>query len=868
MGSLGIFGHLVADEEGIETEDRSRELSIVSSLSSPQRGARFSKSRNVQDPGSLAAPMASMAFADSAASEGEAFAVNGLPTGKAGAEGKEVASVEPTVRKEFADTAFWAASLKTDENGIAEVEFDMPENLTGWKIRTWAMGHGTRVGEGESEVVTVKNLLLRLQAPRFFVEKDEVVLSANIHNYLDSKKKVTAVLELDGECIQLPDNARQTVEVEANGEARVDWRVKVVKEGEAVVRMKALTDEESDAMEMRFPVYVHGMMKMESFSGVIRPEATEGIIELTVPTERRIDESRLELRYSPTLAGAMVDALPYLAEYPYGCTEQTLSRFLPTVITQKILKDMGIDLEAVREKITNLNAQEIGDDVKRMKDWQRLCGTKRWNGKKWVNRNPVFSEEEVGRMVRKGVRRLTTMQLSDGGWGWFSGWGERSYPHTTAYVVHGLQIARLNGVKIDEGIIARGVKWLDRYQAQQIKKIKNWEKQVHPRKRYADNLDAFVYMVLNDADQRSAEMNDYLYRDRNHLALYAKAMYGLALHVQKQHDRRDMLIRNIEQFLVLDNENQTAYLNMNNGGYWWYWYGSEYEAHAYYLKLLAATKPKSEQAAGLVKYLLNNRRHATYWNSTRDTAVCIEAMADYLRATGEDKPDMTLQVSLDGRKMKEVRITSDNLFSFDNKLVLFGDAVEDGKHTLKLQRTGKGPVYYNAYLSNFTLEDFITRAGLEIKVDREVYKLVPVEKTIKVAGSRGQALDQKVEKYKRVKLNNLDTLKSGDLVEVELEIASKNDYEYIVFEDMKAAGFEPVEVRSGYNGNDMGAYVEFRDERVVFFVRWLARGKHSVSYRMRAEIPGRFSALPTRAHAMYAPELKANSDEIKLMIED
>ena len=74
---------------------------------------------------------------------------------------------------------------------------------------------------------------------------------------------------------------------------------------------------------------------------------------------------------------------------------------------------------------------------------------------------------------------------------------------------------------------------------------------------------------------------------------------------------------------------------------------------------------------------------------------------------------------------------------------------------------------------------------------------------------------------------------------------------------MKPAGFEPVDLRSGYTGNDLGAYVEFRDNRVVFFARTLARGKHSVSYRMRAEIPGKFSALPTRAAAMYAPELKA-----------
>ena len=139
---------------------------------------------------------------------------------------------------------------------------------------------------------------------------------------------------------------------------------------------------------------------------------------------------------------------------------------------------------------------------------------------------------------------------------------------------------------------------------------------------------------------------------------------------------------------------------------------------------------------------------------------------------------------------------------------------------------------------------------------------------MKVAGGHGQAVDQKVEKYDRQPIENMGELKSGDLCEIELVIDSKNDYEYIVFEDMKPAGFEPVDLRSGYTGNEMGAYVEFRDNRVAMFVRALARGKHSLSYRMRAEIPGQFSALPTRAWAMYAPELKANSDEIKLKVTD
>ena len=229
---------------------------------------------------------------------------------------------------------------------------------------------------------------------------------------------------------------------------------------------------------------------------------------------------------------------------------------------------------------------------------------------------------------------------------------------------------------------------------------------------------------------------------------------------------------------------------------------------------------------------------------------------------------MTVEVYYDGKLQKAVEITPQTLFTFDNKFVLAGDAVTAGQHTIELKRKGTGPLYYNGYLTTFTLEDFIKRAGLEVKVDRKYYKLVKAPKSIQAAGSRGQVVEQEVEKYDRQELPNLSEVKSGDLVEIELEIQSKNDYEYLVFEDMKPAGFEPVDLRSGYTGNDLGAYVEFRDNRVVFFARELARGRHSVSYRMRAEIPGRFSALPTRARAMYAPELKGNSDELKIGVKD
>ncbi len=891
MQNVGVFGQSSADEPGPVSRGIGDELSRQNINEFKSKGARrLAFGMDVKMMAGAAPPPAAMpAMAMEKMEEAEA---SPAATGDDGQQ----QMAETTVRTKFADTALWRGNIVTDEQGKVEIDLTMPENLTTWKTLAWAMGPGCRVGQASAESVTTKNLIIRMQAPRFFVQTDEVVLSAIVHNYLKTDKKVKVQLDIQDDSgkpspiikdlgviasSSVPATSDRIVEVPAGGEVRVDWRVKVLREGKAKITMKALTDEESDAMEMEFPVYVHGMLKTESFCGVIRPDGDTSTVKINVPAKRRPDASRLEIRYSPTLAGAMLDALPYLIEYPYGCTEQTLNRFIPAVITQRTLQKTGVNLADIEKQITNLNAQEIGDDIKRMKDWQRLCGTKKWDGEKWVDRNPVFSQAELDEVVKTSLARLTGMQCSDGGWGWFSGVGERSWPHTTAVVVHGLQIAQANDVAIVPGVVKRGLDWLKRYQDEELRRLKLWESGNHdyPAKSQADNLDALVYMVLVDGKIDNAEMRKYLYRDRLSLSVYSMAVLGIACHNAGDIEKRDMLIQNISQYLVKDDENQSAWLKLPAGHYWWCWYGSENEAMAWYLKLLCLTDPKGKTPSRLVKYLLNNRRHGTYWNSTRDTAYCVEAFADYIKASGEDSPDMTVEIVIDGKVVKSVKIDKSNLFTFDNKLVMEGQAVTTGEHEITIRRKGTGAVYFNAYLTNFTLQDPISKAGLEIKVTRKYYKLVPVKKTVKMAGSRGQAVDQRVEKYERIELpspfdgksdvsQKMPMVKSGDIVEIELTIESKNDYEYIMLEDMKAAGFEPVELRSGYGDNDMGAYMELRDNRVTFFIRRLARGQHSLRYRMRAEIPGSFSALPTKASAMYAPELKANSDEMKVAIED
>ena len=285
----------------------------------------------------------------------------------------------------------------------------------------------------------------------------------------------------------------------------------------------------------------------------------------------------------------MVDALPYLIDYPYGCTEQTLNRFLPAVITQQTLRKMGIDLAAIQDRnaptSTPRKFLRRGDDRERSKGWKRF------------DRNPVFDDAELTKVVKAGVNRLTEMQLSDGGWGWFSGWGERSAPHTTAVVMHGLLVAKSNDVAIVPSVLERGTAWLESYQAEQIavdRKLRQAGRRrqpVRPYKRHADNLDALVYMVLAEAGKdnkadarvplpRSHEAGrlqpGHLRTGPAHARRRRKATHG---HAQPQPVRPQ------------DDENQTAWLELPTSG-WWYWYGSEYEAHAYYLKLLAATRTR------------------------------------------------------------------------------------------------------------------------------------------------------------------------------------------------------------------------------------------------------------------------------------
>jgi uncharacterized protein YfaS (alpha-2-macroglobulin family) len=124
---------------------------------------------------------------------------------------------EPTIRKDFKDTAFWTADALTGADGKATVKVTLPDNLTTWRATARAVTSDTRVGAAIGKVLARKDLILRLETPRFATEGDTVTISGIVHNYLNSEKTTKVSVEVTG--AQLIDAPIQTFTIAKQGEA-------------------------------------------------------------------------------------------------------------------------------------------------------------------------------------------------------------------------------------------------------------------------------------------------------------------------------------------------------------------------------------------------------------------------------------------------------------------------------------------------------------------------------------------------------------------------------------------------------------------------------------------------------------------------
>jgi len=692
---------------------------------------------------------------------------------------KGKAAAAPTeVRSEFADTMLWTPSVLTDENGVATVRLERTaDNLTTWRVTARAVTADGLVGQSKEAIIVRKNVIVRLQTPRFFTQGDKGFVTAIAHNYLPTEKEFTVVIEAEG--LALEGAAERTLTIAANGEARIDWPATPTATGTATITVKALTDEESDAMKRSLPLLPHGSVQWTARAGLVKGAVTE---TLTLPDDAIHDATELLITVSPTHASTVLDALDYLADYPYGCVEQTMSRFLPSAITQQVLRKLDI-------------------------------------------RRPELEQELPG-MIGAGLRRLYDFQRSDGGWGWWR--NDQASPFITAYVVYGLSVARDADVEVKDHVLRRGVAALQTM----LDKSDDEEERVH------------LLFALAAAGKQDPSARGALADALPSLAPVHKAMLALVLHRGGEPDEARRVLRSLAA--DVDASEATARWP---GLKQYRWMGSPVEATAFALKAFVALDPHHALVPKIVTWLAMNR-DGNHWVSTRQTAMVVFAMADYIAFTGEKEPDLTLTLDVNGKTLYERRVTKENWHEFDGTVRLDAGALLPGKNVVSITKQGRGTPVYSLYLKHFRKADRFTPSQGGLRLSRSYARVLKDGKT--------QVLEDGA------------TLRSGEEVEVTLKIRADREYRYLMVEDPYPAGFEAVREQRGRwaRWSYWYAHKEFRDEKMAVAVTTLPQGEREIKYRLRAETPGAFRVLPALVWNMYRPGEGGNSGGMRVVVVD
>jgi uncharacterized protein YfaS (alpha-2-macroglobulin family) len=687
--------------------------------------------------------------------------------------------VKPKIRKIFPDTAFWEADLTTDASGHAKAQVPFPDSLTTWRSTVRGVGPGDTFGSQTAKVIVRKNLILRLAVPRFFVQGDEVVISAIVHNYLQTAKKAKVSVTLEGLDI-LGGNATQDVEIASRDEAKIDWRIKAKQMASAKITGQALTNEESDALELTLPIHPPGIPLHDGHSGSIANSGTQSVA-LSFPSTAVAGSRLISIRLSPSVAGSIFSALEYLTAFPYGCVEQTMSSFLPNVMVQKSVRELGL--------------------------------------KKQVDEDALHDK------IQAGLERLYNFEHSDGGWGWWE--TDETHPFMTAYVVAGLSEAKADGIAVNEEAINKGAAWLT--------------KALDSNGDLAPDLRAYMAYSLVMAGKPDTAAMEKVYSDRSKLSSYGIALLGLALEWSKD-SRAAGLAHGLEK-AVQDEGAEASWPGMRDQML-------DFEADitpestAYVMKFLSHETPNSPLLPKAALWLVNHRNEGYWWSSTKQTAMVIYGLIDYLKATNELHPDLTATVVVNGQKAGERTFNSES--ALDSPEILLEESkLQMGGNQVQVSSSGKGRLYYSATATHYSNDARLEKNGaVSLNLLRDYFRLAPNKTDGKIV-------------YDLQPLQG--AVSQGDVIAVRLTVTG-SEWRYLLVEDPIPAGTEFIEKDNLYEISNKPPWWrywfsrrELHDDRMAIFDTFFYEQQKQYFYLLKVVNPGTFHVSPARVEPMYQP---------------
>lgn len=771
------------------------------------------------------------------------------------------------LRSDFSETAFFKPHLLLAEDGSVAFEFTVPDSVTEWNVWVHAVSRDLKGGSLHGHARSAKDLMVRPYLPRFLREGDRARLRVVVNNASEGELSggldFRIVDPVTGESL-LAEFGLQAAAVRdvpftvaAGGSTSLEFAVAAPpRVGEVTIEVRGQAGDWSDGERRPLPLLPGRMHLSQSRFAALRDADRRELHFADLAADD--DPTRLQEQMVVTLDAQLfygvLQALPYLARFPYECTEQTLNRFVSTGIVTS-LYDSYPAVAAMAKEFSQRQTQfETWDGLDANRK-MALVETPWLRSAQGGDRGPddllnVLDPRVAETERRAALAKLRRAQTSLGGFPWWPG-GPPS-PYMTLYLLHGFSRALEFDVEIPRDLVTRAWAYMHRHYVDEMvqrmmEKDCCWEMVTFLNYVLSSYPEAsWTGGVFTDQDRR--QMLDFSFRHwRGHSPLL-KSYLALTLERSGRGD---------DARLVFDSVMDSAKTTRDEGTFWapedraWLWYNDTIETHAFALRTLTEIDSADDRRHGLVHWLFLNKK-LNHWKSTRATAEVIYALVHYLDHEGQlgRREAATVQI---GDLTKQFVFEPESYTGDGLQMVVAGAEIDPAtSSTVVVEKSTPGLMFASATWS-FSTEELPAEArGDFFSVERRFFR--------RVTTTDGWVLRP---------LAAGDRLAIGDQIEVQLSLRTRHAAEYVHLRDPRGAGFEPVSTTSRYQWNlGIGWYEEIRDSGTNFFFDWLPVGEYTFKYRLRVAMAGHFKVAPAVLQSMYAPEFTAYSSGVELAVGD
>ena len=477
----------------------------------------------------------------------------------------------------------------------------------------------------------------------------------------------------------------------------------------------------------------------------------------------------------------------------------------------------------------------------------------------------LFDLNKMSGQLSRAMNKLQKMQKSSGGWPWFEGMKESRY--ITQHVATGMGHLDFLGVKnVRENaktwrMVKQAIKFLDREIKEDLERVKRYDKN-YKENQHINNLQVqylYARSFFKDIPIPSAsrEAYDYYLGQSKTYWLkfnnYQQGMIGLAnFRIDKNAEVTKKIMASLKERSIVHPELGMYWKGMMDGGY--YWYQAPIETQALMIELFDVAGNDQETVNELKTWLLKQKQ-TTNWKTTKATTEACYALllngTDIL--ANDDLAQIkvgNINIAYSGKETATNRVVKSEKGTGYFKTAWSGEEVKPEMGTVTVTKKQDGVSWGALYWQYFEDLDKITPHVTPLKIKKKLF----IEKNTE----KGKVLDPITEK---------NVLNVGDKIIVRIEIEVDRNMEYIHMKDMRASGFEPINVISRYKWQDgLGYYESTKDASTDFFMDYLPRGTYVFEYPLRASQKGNFSNGITSIQCMYAPEFTSHSEGVRVQI--